>query len=175
MDLDDIKAQFDRIFASRPTGDSRGEAALLREALIEFKVGIQQLREAMDRTAGQVVSLQREIADAERRGQLAAAIDDADTVAVAEEFTTRVREKLAILERKAAAQRDELLVAEHEYEVTRQRFQSARLGTSTTGRVESPLEDPLDPLADVRFDQQVRDAAVEAQLAHLKKKLADRG
>ncbi len=171
MDLDDIKAQFDRIFAARTPGSSRGEAALLREALIEFKVGIQQLREALDRTAGQVSALQRDVADAERRGRLAAEIGDADTVAVAEEFTARVREKLAILQRKAAAQRDELQVAEHEYEVTRQRFQSAKLGTSAP-EPESTLDDPL---TDLRFDQQAREAAVEAQLAHLKQKLGERG
>jgi hypothetical protein len=176
MDLDDIKAHLDRIFAAGTRTSSREQAAGLREALIEFKVGMGQLRELLARSERELEGARREATDYARRGQLAGQIDDQETVRIAEEFTAKVRERVDLLERKVIVQRDELAMAERDYEATRQRFQSAARG--------APLDapPPRDPLADVEgmspvdrtmLDQRAREAAVEAQLAHLKKKLGE--
>src|SRR5579864_9133420 len=112
MDLDDIKAQFDRIFASGSRAPTREQAAGLREALVEFKVGIGVLRDALARTERELEAARREAADYARRGQLAGEISDVETVRIAAEFTARTQERVDLLERKVLVQRDELAMAE---------------------------------------------------------------
>ena len=176
MDLDDIKAQLDRIFAAGTRTSSRDQAAGLRAALVEFKVGIRQLRESLARSEGELDIARREAADYARRGQLAGQIDDQETVRIAEAFTGKARERVDLLERKVIVQRDELAMAERDYEGTRQRFQAASRGVpldpSPAG---DPLADPdrVVPIDRAMMDQRAREAAVEAQLAHLKKQLGD--
>ncbi len=168
MDLDDIKAQLDRIFAAGNRTPSRDQADGLRQALVQFKVAIGELREALDRSERELASVRREVDDYQRRGELAGRIDDQETVRVAEEFATRARARVDLLERKVIVQRDELAMAERDYEATRQQFQQASRGVpldAATGDVASSDQALL--------DQRAREAAVEAQLAHLKRKLGD--
>ena len=170
MDLDDIKAQLDRIFAAGNRSASREQADGLRQALVEFKIGIGQLREAVAQSERELQVVRREADDYQRRAGLAGRIGDAETVRVAEEFTAKAHERVDLLERKLLVQRDELAMAERDYQVTRERFQQASRGL--------PLDDAAaaspSAAADAhQFDQRDRDAVVEAQLAHLKKKLGE--
>jgi hypothetical protein len=170
MNLDDIKAHLDRLFAQRPTGSTREQAGMLREALIEFKVAVDQLREGLARTETDLDRARRELVDYERRGRLAAEIEDAETVRVAEEYVTKTRQRVDLLERKVIVQRDELAIAEREMADTRERFRRASHGLpQTSGSSGDALEgeSPHDPL----LDQRAREAAVDAQLEMLKKKL----
>jgi hypothetical protein len=184
MDLDDIKAQLDRIFASRPGAASREETSGLRQALLDFKIGIGELREAQARTEAQLGAARRDGEDYERRGRLAAGIQDAETVRLAEEFGAKAREKIDLLERKLLVQRDEVAMAEREYDLTKQRFQSAKMGIPDLPGLEDVTREkpaaaasgePPSVMEEYLLDQRAREAAVEAQLAHLKKKLGDRG
>ncbi len=171
MDLDDIKAQLDRIFAAGNRTSTREQAPGLREALVDFKVGISQIRDALTRAERDLEIAQGEAANYARRGNQAREIGDEETVRVAEEFTARANERVELLDRKVAVLRDELAMAEREYGVTKARFQSASRGlpldasTPDTPGVSGPDQALL--------DQRAREAAVEAQLAHLKKKLGD--
>lgn len=170
MSFDDIKAHLDRLFAYRPTGSSREQAAGLRGALVEFKVALDQLREGLARTETELDRARRELTDYERRGRLAAEIEDAETVRVAEEFITRTRERVDLLERKVIVQRDEVAIAERELEATRLRFQRASHGLP----LDPPSSgDPLDPdlPEDPYLDRRAREQVVDAQLEALKKKL----
>jgi hypothetical protein len=177
MDLDDIKAQLDRIFAAGHRTSTRDQAAGLRAALIEFKVGISQLRDALTRSERELDTARREAGDYARRRELAGAIDDQETVRIAAEFTAKARERVDLLERKVIVQRDELAMAEREYEVTKQRFQAASRGLPLDGP--SPAEDVAgiegsSSRDQTMMDHRAREAAVEAQLEHLKKKLGER-
>jgi hypothetical protein len=175
MNLDDIQAHLDRIFASRQ-GSTREQASMLREALLEFKIGIGRLREALEQTERQLAEARNEVVVYERRGALAAGIADEETRAVAEEFTAKARERVDILERKALVQRDELIMAERDYEATKARFQSARAGVPLDAPPPDPLADPerMTPFEQVKLDQRAKEAVVDAQLEMLKKKLGER-
>jgi len=177
MDLDDIKAQLDRIFAAGHRTSTRDQAAGLRAALIEFKVGISQLRDALARSERDLEAARREAGDYARRRELAGAIDDHETVRIAEEFTAKARERVDLLERKVIVQRDELAMAEREYEVTKQRFQAASRGLPLDAASEPAGPAGVEgtaPLDQTLMDHRAREAAVEAQLEHLKKKLGER-
>ena len=65
--------------------------------------------EALAATERELAAERKQLEDAERRGRLAAAVPDPETVAVAERFAARHRERVAVLERKIVVQRDELV------------------------------------------------------------------
>jgi hypothetical protein len=177
MDLDDIKAQLDRIFAAGNRTSSRDQAALLREALVEFKVGIGQLTEALQRSERELEIARKEAADYARRGQLAGEIEDVETVRIADEFTAKARERVDLLERKVIVQRDELAMAERDYAATKERFQAASRGVPLGGAPSAdPQADPdrMSSNDRVMLDQRAKEAVVDAQLEHLKKKLGER-
>ncbi|MGH7592441.1 MAG: hypothetical protein ACRELE_01105, partial [Gemmatimonadales bacterium] len=152
------------------------QAAGLRAALVDFKVGIGELHDALTRSERELEAARREAADYARRSQLALAIDDQETARIADEYTRKARERVDLLERKVMVQRDELAIAEREYQATRQRYRAASQGLP----LDAPVPDDatrdgagVSPLDQVMRDHRAREAAVEAQLAHLKKKLGD--
>jgi hypothetical protein len=172
MSFEDIKAHLDRLFAYRPTGSSREQAAGLRDATIEFKVALGQLRETLAVAETELERARRDAADYQRRGALAEGIGDLETVQIATEYTGRAQERVDVLERKVLVLRDEVHIAEREYEATKLRLQRATQGLpldppTTSSSLGGEPELPDDPF----LDQRAREAAVEAQLAHLKKKL----
>jgi hypothetical protein len=176
VSFEDIKAHLDHLFAYRPAGSSKEQAAGLRAALVEFKVALGQLQAALAVTEKELEFARKNLADYERRGQLAADIGDLETAQVAEEYTQKARERVDLLERKVLVQRDEVHIADREYEATRARYQRASHGlpldppTSSTPQFDEPGA-PAPPLDDPFLDRRAREAAVEAQLEMLKKKL----
>jgi hypothetical protein len=179
--FDGLKARLDRLLRERGGSDPRAYAAGLREALVEARLGITEMRRALASAETELVSERKQLADAERRGRLAAAVPDAETVAVAERFAARHRERVQVLERKVAVQRDELALAEREVEEMASQWRTAARdpgGSSSVdaawrdleaaGGTRSPAE--ADRLA-ADLERRRRDEAVEAQLAYLKKKM----
>lgn len=174
MDFDDLKAHLDRLFAARPSGSSREQAAGLRSALVEFKAALGELRGALARTERELEAGRRDLADTERRAGLARDIGDAETVRVAEEHAARMRTRVDLLERKVLVQRDEVDLAEREYEALHAQARRATLGLPPDAPVPPPAAgdaDPTSPPHDPLLDRRAQEAAVEAQLAHLKKQL----
>src|SRR6185503_930377 len=55
-------------------GDVRELAARMREAVIEAKVGVRAIRDALGRTETELAAERQQLADAERRGRLAGEI-----------------------------------------------------------------------------------------------------
>src|SRR5258705_14002382 len=83
----------------------------MREAVVDAKVAVAEVKEAIARTEREVGAERQRLADAERRGRLAGEIQDQETVAVADRFAAKHRERLGVLERKLATQREELALA----------------------------------------------------------------
>jgi hypothetical protein len=100
--------------AATPAGDVRDLARQMREAVVEARAAVQQMRETLERSDRELVVERQRLADAERRGRLAVEIRDQETAEVAERFATKHRERTGVLERKLAAERDELVLAERE-------------------------------------------------------------
>jgi hypothetical protein len=177
--FESLKARLDRLLQEHTRRDPRARAAALREALIEAKVGVSTMRHALDATERELERERGQLADAERRGRLAAEVPDPETVAVAERFAARHRERVGVLERKLVVQRDELMLAEREVAEMLTEYRGSRPGAplesidaawrelEAAGADRPGLEDDVSPGdADQRLKQ-----AVEAQLAFLKKKL----
>jgi hypothetical protein len=179
--FESVKARLERFLRQHTRSDPRARAAALREAILEAKVGIGTMRSALAATDRELVLERRQLADAERRGRLAAEVPDAETLALAERFAVRHRERVTVLEHKLVVQREELTLAEREVAEMLNEYRAARPGTGSESleaawrdleaaggeRPGTGLdEDPSGADNDRRLKE-----AIEAQLAFLKKKM----
>ncbi len=179
--FDGLKARLERLFAE--SSAERGGA--LRDAVIEMRTGLGVMRDALVRTEQELASERTQHADAVRRRDLAAGIGDEETVDVAERFAARHQARSDMLERKLAVQRDELALAERELDELMTQYGAAARGQSTGtpdsserawrdiaaaggNRPGVDLDAELEQAAERR---KLHEAAVEAQLAQLKRKL----
>lgn len=185
--FDRIRDQLDQLIARGTVPPSpRETAAALEQALIDARVGLGDLQRARETTERELAAQRRQLEDAERRGALAAAIPDPETVRVAAEFAERHRERVAVLERKLAVQADEVALAEREAADLASRWRQARQGLGPDGLAPSvegawrdlqaaggahPDTDLDGELLKTTADRAALEAAAEAQLAHLKKKM----
>ena len=178
--FESVKARLERFLQEHSRQAPRERAAALREALLEAKVGLSTMRDALTATERELAAEKQHLAAAERRGRLAADLPDPETVALAERFTVRHRDRVGVLERKLAVQRDELQLTEREvvemlaeYRGARQNNPAESLDAAWRDLEAAGADRPgleLDDRKSPHTEQQLKDQAVEAQLAFLKKK-----
>jgi hypothetical protein len=174
--------------AATPPGNLRELARQMREAVVDAKVAVQEMRAALARTEIELKVEAQRLSDAERRGRLAAEIQDQETVEVAQRFAARHRERVAVRERKLAAQREELSLAERDLAEMQGQLKSAeRGGPATPGGPMSSTEqawrdlqaaggarpgvDLQDDLLKADMDRAALEQAADEQLDLLKQKL----
>jgi hypothetical protein len=172
MGIDDLKARLERLLGEhvRPAG-ARERSHDLHAALVDLKVGLKDLRDALAATEREVGSEREHLETAQRRGRQAEAIGDQETAAIAAQFQARHRERVEVLDRKLAAQRDELAIAEREYAELAERYRSARQGLPDNGPAATAQPGSDDVRLRAEIDRQATEAAVRAQLEALKRKL----
>ncbi|HET8624167.1 MAG TPA: hypothetical protein VFM14_11430 [Gemmatimonadales bacterium] len=180
--FDGLRDRLDRLFVNQGGAGARSAAAAaLRDATREAEQLLTRLRDALAETEQAVRVERQRLDDAERRGRLAAAVPDAETVAIAARFAARHRERLVLLERKVAVQRDELQMGEreleelaaHAAELGRRDLAEDLRSAARTGEHPSPgagrsFEDDLKRM---QAERRLMDEAVERQLDYLKKKM----
>lgn len=172
--------------AATPPGDLRDLARQMREAVIEAKVTVAETRDAVARTERELAQERQRLADAERRGRLAGEIQDRETVAVADRFAGKHRERATMLERKLAAVRDELVLyerelgdmqaqltrAEHDRPLTEAERSAERAWRDLQAAGGTrPGTDSRDELLKAELDRAAREATADRQLQELKKKM----
>jgi len=172
---------------------SRARARMMREALVDAKVGLSQSRAARDSVRAQLERERTELATVRRRGQLAAGINDGETVRLATEYEGKHSERIAILERKLAALEQEVALVERETaEMTAQLKRLTGVGdtgvgdtggrdtgaspapdASTMGAGENAEASDLSELDSLRrtAERSARDADAERRLADLKRRM----
>lgn len=106
--LDDLLAR-----ATRPE-DRRAVLAQMKDALVHARVALDDQRRAVRETTLRLEAERRELETVVRRKALAAGINDAETVAVAERFERQHAERVRVLEAKLQAQEAELSLTERE-------------------------------------------------------------
>lgn len=152
----------------------------MREAVVDAKVAVAGIQEAVERTARELALERQRLGDAERRGRLAGEIQDQETVSVAERFATKHRERAAVLERKLAAEREELALAQRELDDMQAQLKAAATAQPSTEKAWHDIEeaggaregtDLRDELLKSDMDRAAREAAATRQLEELKKKM----
>ena len=174
MSFDGIRARIDQMLAElgRVT-DTRSVAAGLFDAMVETKAAIAAIREAMVTTDRELAVERQKLADAERHGKLAENIQDTETLELARIWSAKHRERVELLERKRLVQQDELGYAERQLEEMTAHYRRAKAGipSGATPAAGTPEPDPDFARLEHEVKRQERAAAVEQQLAELKRKL----
>ena len=159
--------------------DKRDVVSGMRDAVIEAHATVTGLREGLARTERELVVEQRSHRDAERRGRLAAGIEDQETVDIAEQYVVKHKERVAVLEKKLDAQRGEIALMERELAEMKAQMKKVAGSSSVDSawrEIESaggarPETDVKDELLKGKFDRAAREAAADAHLEALKKKM----
>jgi hypothetical protein len=168
-------------------GDLRELSRRMREAVMEAGAAVQEMREGLARTERELAAERQRVADTERRGRLAAEIQDGETVDVAQRFATKHRERVSMLERKLVTQREELALAERDRSEMQAELARAERDRPTTeaersaarawrelreaGGGERAETDLQGDLLRADLDAAARDAAAERQLRELKQRV----
>jgi hypothetical protein len=185
--FDRLRSQLDQVLARGTVPPTpREEAAAIQQHLVDLKLGLDDLRRGSAATERELTREREQLAAAERRGQQATEIQDAETVRIATEFIAKHRERVEVLERKLAVQQDEVAMAERDAATMLARLKQARQGLTAEGRAPSaeaawrgleaaggvrPETDLESELLKTKADRAAMEQAADAQLAHLKKKL----
>jgi len=148
---------------------SRARTRLMREALVDAKVGLSQSRAARDAVAAQLERERTELATVRRRGQLAAGINDGETVRLAAEFERKHSGRIEVLERKHAALVEEVLLVAQLKRLTGGEDPVAPASAPEDDSLASNLSE-LDALRRTA-DRSARDADADARLAELKRRM----
>ncbi len=132
--------------ATKPE-DRRLIVVRMKATLVQAKLGLDDLRDALVKTQRKLDAERGELLTVRRRKEMALAIKDAETVAVAERYEKQHEQLVAVLEEKIAVQTREVAIGEHEVEEMKAEIRKAQMGAPASAR--APLDDPLDdPLED---------------------------
>ena len=120
---------------STPPEERRAGLAQMKQTLVQARMGLDDLRAGIAQTRQRLAVEERELETVRRRKGLAAGINDAETVALAEKYEALHAERTGVLERKLSAQEAELALVEREVGEMTTALKGALSG-ATTG---SPL------------------------------------
>ena len=108
------KSLDDLLSRSTPPEERRQIVSRMRDTLVQAKVGLQDLRDALAQSRKRLETERQELDTVQRRKRLAEQIGDAETVRIAVQYEQMHAERLEVLTRKLEAQESELALAERE-------------------------------------------------------------
>ena len=161
LDRDQVPGAVDRLLAG------------MRDEVADAKVRIRELEDQITRADAEAAREKGEASTARRRGKLAADIDDAETVQLAQQYAVRHEERRRILEQKSAALRQELVIRQKEVEEMLAKVKEAQAKrdtlAATSGRsgareslgAADDLFSELDRMAEAIGDEDARANAAE--------------
>ena len=124
----------------------RAGLARMKDTLVLARVGLDDMRGGVAVTRGRLVKEEQELETMRRRKGLAAGIDDAETVALAQKYETHHAERAAVLRRKLDAQEAELAIAERDVEEMTMELRNALAGIS--GAAGTDFAGAAEPMGD---------------------------
>lgn len=169
-----------------PPEERRAGLSRMKETLVMARMGLDDLRAGVKVTRQRIESERRELETMRRRKGLAAGINDAETLALAEKYEAHHAERVEVLTRKLSAQEEELAIGERDVAEMTAALKQAMLGAPASGagslRDEASAEadaviddsrgiaEELDALGRARARSD-READAEQRLAELKRRM----
>lgn len=165
--------------ATKPE-DRREIVARMKSTLVQARMGLDDLRDGLRKSQRKLEAERQELQTVRRRKELALAIQDAETVSIAERFERQHGQLATVLEEKIAAQTREVELAEREVHEMKAEIRRASAAPSAAGT--PPLEDPLVDPAEARAHEELdaltreraradRDADAARRLEELKRRM----
>ena len=171
-----------------PPEERRAGLARMKQTLVTARMGLDDLRGGVAITRQRLTKEQQELETMRRRKGLAAGIDDAETVALAEKYEAHHAERVGVLQRKLDAQEAELAIAERDVEEMTTELRNAMAGIPGAGARAASIDAEASAAAeaatgnarDVAAEidalgrasaRSARDADADARLAELKRRM----
>src|ERR1041385_3268416 len=110
--------------ATKPE-DRREIAHRMRETLVQAKVGLSEMRDALDKARQRLAHEERELATMGRRKQLAEGINDAETAKLAADHEAKHSQRVELLRKKIQVQEDEIRIAETDVDAMSREMRAA--------------------------------------------------
>ena len=168
---------------STPPEERRAGLARMKQTLVQARMGLDDLRGGITATRQRLQSEQQELETVRRRKGQAAAINDQETVALAEKYETLHAERTDVLTRKLSAQEAELALTEREVAEMTAALKSAMSGADTPpplSREQAEVDELVDGGANVAQEidalgrqsaRSAREADADRLLAELKRRM----
>lgn len=118
--------------------DRRAVINDMKQALVSAKLGVEDLERGVDVTRRKLEAERQGLETVARRKGLAAGINDAETVAIAEKYEGQHVERIAVLERKLEAQEAEAVLARRDYDEMLTQLKAASAGAGSVGAGGAP-------------------------------------
>lgn len=132
-----------------PPEERRAMLTRMKQTLVQAKMGVDDLRGGVGITRQRLDADTRELETMRRRKAAAAAINDAETVALAEKYETIHAERADVLRRKLEAQEAELEMVEREVaEMTTELKQAVTGAGSAAGTIGDDARAEADAVLD---------------------------
>jgi hypothetical protein len=125
--LDDLMSR------STPPEERRQIVSRMRDTLVQAKVGLQDLRDALEKSRRRLDAERRELDTVQRRKKLADQINDAETVRLAAQYEQMHAERVQVLARKLEVQESELALAERDVAQMMDELRAASSGVPLAG------------------------------------------
>ena len=168
-----------------PPEERRAVLTRMKETLVQARMGLDDLRGGVIITRQRLDVETRELDTMRRRKSAATAIQDAETVALAEKYEVMHAERADVLRRKLEAQEAELGMAERDVSEMTAELKRAVLGAGSTagdvsGDARAEADAVLDGGAGVAGEidalrragtRSAREADADAKLAELKRRM----
>jgi len=167
-----------------PPEERRAGLAQMKQTLVQARMGLDDLRAGIAQTRQRLAAEQRELDTVRRRKGQAAAINDTETVALAEKYEALHAQRTGMLERKLSAQEEELALVESEVTEMTAALKGALSGATGTplqnADAAAELDAMLDSSAGVAEEidalgrashRSAREAEADRLLAELKRKM----
>lgn len=155
MAFDGFRRSFDDLLnrATRPE-DRRVVAARMKDTLVQARIGLDDLREGLEKARQRLTAEERELDTVRRRKQLAEGINDRETVDIAAKYEQMHVERVGVLRQKVGAQEAELSLAERDVAQMSTELKAVLAGTDP--RVAAPSGTGAGGVSD---DTAIRDEA----------------
>ena len=182
MGFDNFRKSLEDLMARHTApADRRAVASQMRDTLVSAKMGLTEMRDGLMKARARLEAEERELETVKRRRQMAADINDAETVAIADRFVATHGERVELLRRKVAVQEDEVRMAEADVEAMTRDLKSAVSGTGDFApNIATPSPDldlngaavagEIDALARARARAE-HHARADAELEELKRRM----
>lgn len=125
------KSLDDLLSRATPPEERRQIVSRMRDTLVQAKMGLQDLRDALEKSRRRLELEKRELETVQRRRKLAEQVSDAETVRIATQYEQLHLERVQVLGRKLEAQESELLLAERDVEQMMTELRNAASGISS--------------------------------------------
>ena len=176
--FENLRRSLRDLLDAQPGASDAPSLAQMRETLVQARVGLAEMRQGVEETRIALVAKERELETVRRRKAQAVAINDAETVRVAERYEQELASRIEVMARKLTVQGDELALGEREVgEMTAELRKAIGGVPPVPGVTADPLADAdsaaLDELSSLERSRAraARDANADERLAELKRRM----